>query len=59
MINLSLELQEVEAALKHLAKGAYEEVAPLIAKIHGQALPQASAQTPAPVETSAEPEQPA
>ena len=40
MINIQLEVAEVEAVLKKLAEGAYNEVAGLIAKIHGQALPQ-------------------
>ena len=47
-IKLELEIAEVEQILKHLASGAYAEVAQLIAKLHGQALPQASAQTPPP-----------
>lgn len=42
-IKLELELNETEAVLKYLSKGEYAEVAPLIAKIHGQALPQVSA----------------
>ena len=46
-IKLELEIVEVEQILKHLASGAYAEVAQLIAKLHGQALPQASAQTQA------------
>lgn len=50
MINLKLEIAEIEAMLKHIGNGAYAEVAPLIAKIHGQAMPQVQAmQTPAPV----------
>ena len=54
MINLYLEISEVEAALKHLSQIAYAEVAPLIAKIHGQASPQVQAITAAnpPVEQS-------
>jgi hypothetical protein len=40
MINLYLEIAEVEAALKHISQQAYADVAPLIAKIHGQAAPQ-------------------
>ena len=43
MINLYLEIAEVEAALKHLSQIAYAEVAPLIAKIHGQATTQVQA----------------
>jgi len=45
-IKLELEIAEVEQVLKHLASGAYAEVAQLIAKLHGQALPQAQAQQP-------------
>jgi len=45
-IKLELEIVEVEQILKHLASGAYAEVAQLIAKLHGQALPQAQAQQP-------------
>lgn len=40
MINLELTLEEVNTALKHLGNGVYSEVGALIAKIHGQALPQ-------------------
>jgi len=47
MINLYLEIAEIEAALKHLSQIAYAEVAPLIAKIHGQAAPQVQAITAA------------
>ena len=43
MINLYLEIAEVEAALKHISQQAYADVAPLIAKIHGQASPQVQA----------------
>ena len=43
MINLSLEIAEVEAVLKHIGQAAYAEVAPLIAKIHGQATTQVQA----------------
>ena len=46
-IKLELEIAEVEAILKSLSGNAYAEVAQLIAKLHGQALPQASAQTQA------------
>jgi len=45
-IKLELEIVEVEQILKHLATGAYAEVAQLIAKLHDQALPQAQAQQP-------------
>jgi len=43
MINLNLEIAEVEAILKHIGNAAYAEVAPLIAKIHGQATAQVQA----------------
>ena len=43
MINLSLEIAEIEAILKHLSGAAYAEVAGLVAKIHGQAVPQVKA----------------
>jgi hypothetical protein len=43
MINLYLEIAEVEAALKHISQQSYADVAPLIAKIHGQASPQVQA----------------
>jgi len=57
MINLYLEIAEIEAALKHLSQIAYAEVAPLIAKIHGQAAPQVQAIQAAnpPVEAPTEP----
>jgi len=45
-IKLELEIAEVEAILKSLSGNAYAEVAQLIAKLHGQALPQAQAQQP-------------
>ena len=43
MINLNLEIAEIEAVLKHIGQASYNEVAALIAKIHGQALPQVNA----------------
>lgn len=43
MININLEIAEVEAVLKHIGQAAYAEVAPLIAKIHGQATAQVQA----------------
>jgi hypothetical protein len=47
MINLFHELQEVETILKHLAMGAYQDVADLITKIRVQTIPQVQAlQTP-------------
>jgi hypothetical protein len=54
MINLNHTLAEVELMLKHLGNAAYAEVAPLIAKIHSQALPQAQAIQAASVEQQAE-----
>ena len=33
-------LEEINLILKHLGNGVYAEVGALIAKIHGQALPQ-------------------
>jgi len=43
MINLKLELEEINTILKHLGNGIYAEVGQLIAKLHGQALPQVEA----------------
>ena len=43
MINLQLELEEINTILKHLGNGIYAEVGQLIAKLHGQALPQVEA----------------
>ena len=43
MIKLDLEIAEIEAVLKHIGQAAYAEVAPLIAKIHGQATAQVQA----------------
>ena len=40
MINLSLTIEEINIALKHMGEGIYKEVAPVIAKIHAQATPQ-------------------
>ena len=49
MDNIELELKltvaHVNAILKHLAKGAYEEVADLVALLHSQAKPQVEAAT--------------
>ena len=39
-INLELTVAHVNAVLKYLAKGAYEEVTEVIASIHSQAKPQ-------------------
>lgn len=43
MINLSLTTEEINVALKHMGEGIYKEVAPVIAKIHSQAMPQIEA----------------
>ena len=43
MIKLDLTLDEINYILKSIGKNAYEECAPLVAKIHGQALPQIEA----------------
>ena len=43
MINLNLEIAEIEAILNHLGRAAYADVAGLIAKLHGQAVPQVQA----------------
>ena len=52
MINLNLEIAEVEAILKNVGNAAYAEVAGLIAKIHGQAVPQVQAMKAANVDTT-------
>jgi len=58
MINIYLEIAEVEAVLKHIGQQAYAEVAPLIAKIHSQAVPQVQAiQAANPVEPVVEKQQ--
>ena len=53
MDNLELELKltvaHVNAILKHLARGAYEEVADLVALLHSQAKPQVEAAAAPPV----------
>lgn len=43
MITLNLTIEEINTALKHMGKGIYEEVAPVISKIHSQAMPQIEA----------------
>ena len=48
MINLSLEIAEVEAVLKHISEASYKDVAALIAKIHGQSVAQVQAMNAAP-----------
>lgn len=40
MITLEHTIEEINLLLKHLGNGVYSEVGALIAKIHGQALPQ-------------------
>lgn len=55
-INLELSVAHVNMILKHLAKGAYEEVSDVIAAIHSQGKPQvesAQAAAPATEETEA------
>ena len=42
-LELKLTVAHVDAILKHLAKGTYEEVAHVIALLHGQAQPQIQA----------------
>ncbi len=58
MDNIELELKltvaHVNAILKHLARGAYEEVADLVALLHSQAKPQVEAAAAPPVEPAAE-----
>ena len=57
MINIHLEISEVEAVLKHLSKQSFEDVSSLIAKIHGQAVPQVQAiQAANPPEAPKEPD---
>jgi hypothetical protein len=43
MIKLELTLEEVNYALASIGKNPYEECAPLVTKIHAQALPQVEA----------------
>ena len=43
MIKLDLTLDEINYILKSVGRNPYEECAPLVAKIHGQALPQVEA----------------
>lgn len=43
MIKLELSLEEVNYVLKSIGRNAYEECAPLVNKIHSQALPQVEA----------------
>ena len=44
-LELKLTVAHVNAILKHLAKGAYEEVSEVIAALHSQAKPQVEAAT--------------
>jgi hypothetical protein len=44
-LDLKLTVAHVDAILKHLGKGVYEEVAHVIALLHGQAQPQIQAAT--------------
>lgn len=46
-VELKLAVMHVNVILKHLAKGAWEEVADVIAAIHAQAKPQVDAATAA------------
>jgi hypothetical protein len=55
MIKLELTLEEVNYVLKSIGKNPYEECAPLVNKIHAQAVPQVEAiKAEAPKEESAE-----
>jgi hypothetical protein len=47
-VELKLTVEKIDMILAHLAKGAYQEVADLIAHIRGQALPQVQAANTAP-----------
>lgn len=53
-IELKLTVAHVNAILKHLASGAYAEVADVIALLHAQAKPQVEAAIPAPEPAAAE-----
>jgi len=60
MENLELELKltvaHINTVLKHLAAGAYAEVADIIALLHAQAKPQVDTATVAPAVIAEEPE---
>jgi len=43
MIKLDLTIEEINYILKSVGKNPYEECAPLVSKIHGQAVPQVEA----------------
>jgi len=45
MIKLDLTLEEINYVLASVGKNPYSECAPLVAKIHGQALPQIPAKS--------------
>ncbi len=54
-VELKLTVAHVNAILRHLAKGAYEEVVDIVALLHSQAKPQVEAATVAkPAEPVAE-----
>ena len=55
MIKLELSPAELDVIMKYLGTGAFNEVAPIVAKVHGQALPQVQAQQ---AEKKAEDDQP-
>lgn len=58
MIKLDLTLDEINYILKSVGRNPYEECAPLVAKIHGQALPQVeAAKAQAPEEAKPESEE--
>ena len=40
MLKLELAPAELDVVMKYLGTGAFNEVAPIVAKIHGQVLPQ-------------------
>ena len=55
MIKLDLTLEEVNYVLKSIGRNPYDECAPLVSKIHAQALPQVEAiKAQAPDEAQAE-----
>ena len=40
MLKVELSPAELDVVMKYLGTGAFNEVAPIVAKIHGQVLPQ-------------------
>ena len=58
MIKLDLTLEELNYALKSIGRNPYDECAPLVAKIHAQAVPQVEAIKAAAAEQKAEDDQP-